>query len=176
VVVYVRDQDESRRFYLEQLGFHLVVDVGIDAENRWIAVTPSDGSAVLALLKPPKGSEQAGYVGRPTGVTLATEDITAKFQEWSGRGVRFLQPPTPMPWGIHTSFEDIDGNRFDLIESPWLVETLNAARGVAEARKEAEQRAAHEMEIARQVQARLFPQRLPPLETLEYAGACAVLG
>ena len=33
-------------------------------------------------------------------------------------------------------------------------------------------RAAHELQIARQVQARLFPQRLPPCGTLEYAGLC----
>jgi serine phosphatase RsbU (regulator of sigma subunit) len=33
-------------------------------------------------------------------------------------------------------------------------------------------RAAYELEIAKQVQARLFPQTLPPLKTLEYAGVC----
>jgi serine phosphatase RsbU (regulator of sigma subunit) len=37
---------------------------------------------------------------------------------------------------------------------------------------EARHRAAQELEIAKQVQARLFPQSLPPLETLEYAGVC----
>jgi serine phosphatase RsbU (regulator of sigma subunit) len=36
-----------------------------------------------------------------------------------------------------------------------------------------ERRAAHELEIARQVQARLFPQKFPPCSTLEYAGICA---
>ena len=39
-------------------------------------------------------------------------------------------------------------------------------------RLEAERQAAREIEIARQVQARLFPQRLPSLRTLEYAGEC----
>ncbi len=172
VVVYVRDQDRSLRFYIEQLGFHLVVDAQIDADLRWIAVTPSEGSAVLGLVKAPKDSEQGGYVGRHTGVTLITEDISAKFQEWSGRGVRFLQPPTPMPWGIHSRFEDIDGNQFELMQSPWLVEILNAERRAAEERKEAEQRVCYELEIAKQVQARLFPQRQPALKTLEYAGTC----
>jgi serine phosphatase RsbU (regulator of sigma subunit) len=37
---------------------------------------------------------------------------------------------------------------------------------------EAERRAAQEMEFARQVQARLFPQKLPVLRTLQYTGAC----
>src|SRR5207247_10362976 len=44
-------------------------------------------------------------------------------------------------------------------------------RRIAE-KVESERRAAQELEIAKQVQARLFPQRLPPIETLEYAGAC----
>jgi serine phosphatase RsbU (regulator of sigma subunit)/predicted enzyme related to lactoylglutathione lyase len=171
VVVYVRDQDRSLQFYRDQLGFHVVLDVQIDADIRWVAVTPSEGSAVLGLVKAPKDSER-GYVGRPTGVSLITEDIAAKFQEWSERGVRFLQPPTTMPWGLHSRFEDIDGNQFELMQSPWLVEILNAERRAAEARKEAEQRAVYELEIAKQVQARLFPQRLPPLETLEYRGTC----
>ena len=172
VVVYVRDQDRSLQFYRDQLGFHLVLDVQIDVDIRWIAVTPSEGSAVLGLVKAAKDSEQGGYVGRRTGVSLITEDIAAKFQEWSERGVRFLQPPTPMPWGIHSRFEDIDGNQFELMQSPWLVEILNAERRAAEERREAEQRAVYELEIAKQVQARLFPQRLPPLKTLEYAGTC----
>ncbi len=172
VAVYVRDQDRSLKFYRDQLGFHLVVDMGIDTEHRWIAVTPSEGSALLALIKAPTDSEQGGYGGRHTGVTLLTEDIAAKYQEWSERGVRFLQPPTPMWWGIHSRFEDIDGNQFELMQSPWLIEILNVERRAAEERREAERRAAHEMEIARQVQARLFPQRLPPLKTLEYAGTC----
>jgi serine phosphatase RsbU (regulator of sigma subunit) len=53
-----------------------------------------------------------------------------------------------------------------------MVEILNAARLAAEERSEAERRAAFEMEIARQVQARLFPQDLPAMKTLEYTGAC----
>lgn len=172
VVVYVRDQDRSLRFYVDQLSFHLVLDARIDAEHRWIAVTPSDGSANLLLIKPPKDAAEGSYVGRHTGITFATEDIAAKFQQWSEHGVRFLQTPTSVPWGIHAVFEDIDGNQFELIQNVWLIEILNAERRTAEERRETERRAAYELEVAKQVQARLFPQRLPPLRTLEYAGTC----
>ena len=51
------------------------------------------------------------------------------------------------------------------------LENIRLAEKMAE-RMEADRRAAHEMEIAREVQVRLFPQMLPPLRTLEYAGAC----
>ncbi len=172
VAVYVHDQDRSLKFYCEQLGFHLVVDTGADFGDRWVAVAPSDGSALLALIKVTKESPEGNRVGWQTGVALVTEDIAAKVREWSERGVRFLQPPTPVSWGIHSSFEDIDGNQFDLIQSPWLIETLNAERRTTEERREAERRASYEVEIAKQVQAQLFPQKRPPLATLEYLGCC----
>jgi len=171
VEVYVRDQDRSLQFYLERLDFKLLANTRLDSGERWVAVVPSYGSAVLALIKPTKDSE-VGMVGRRTGVTLATEDIPAKFQEWSVRGVRFNQPPTPAPWGLHATFEDIDGNQFELIQSPEMVEILNAVRRSAEEQREAERRAALEMEMARQVQARLFPRKFPSLRTLECVGTC----
>jgi catechol 2,3-dioxygenase-like lactoylglutathione lyase family enzyme len=172
IIVYVRDQDESLKFYVEKLGFGLVVDAPMDTESRWVAVVPPDGSVLLALLKPRKGSEENFKIGSHTGVALETEDIAAKFQEWSARGVRFSQAPTPQPWGTLALFLDIDGNEFALIQGPWLTDLLNAHRREAEDRKEAERRAAYEMEIAKQVQARLFPQRRPSLKALEYGGTC----
>jgi len=172
IIVYVRDQDESLKFYVEKLGFGLVVDAPVDGESRWVAVVPPDGSVLLALLKPWKGSEQSCKIGSHTGVALETEDITAKFQEWSARGVRFSQAPTPLGWGILATFLDIDGNEFALIQGPWLGNLLKAHRSAVEKQKEAESRAVHEMEIAKQVQSRLFPQRRPSLKTLEYEGTC----
>ena len=51
------------------------------------------------------------------------------------------------------------------------LESIRLGEKIAE-RIEAERHAAQEMEFARQVQARLFPQKLPSLKTLEYTGAC----
>jgi sigma-B regulation protein RsbU (phosphoserine phosphatase) len=51
------------------------------------------------------------------------------------------------------------------------LESFRLGEKVAE-RIEAERRAAQEMEFARQVQSRLFPQKQPPIKTLEYAGGC----
>jgi sigma-B regulation protein RsbU (phosphoserine phosphatase) len=51
------------------------------------------------------------------------------------------------------------------------LETIRMGENIAE-RIEAERHAAQEMEYAKQVQARLFPQKLPSLNTLEYVGGC----
>jgi len=74
--------------------------------------------------------------------------------------------------GAFARFEDVDRNSFALVSFDEVSRAVEAQRRAAAERLEAERRAAHELEIARQVQARLFPQRLPELQSLEYAGAC----
>jgi len=51
------------------------------------------------------------------------------------------------------------------------LESIRLGEKIAE-RLEAERHAAQELEFAREVQARLFPQKLPCLESLEYTGGC----
>ena len=69
-------------------------------------------------------------------------------------------------------FEDVDGNSFALLGFDEVSREVEAQRSATAKKLEAERRAALELEIARQVQARLFPQSLPHLETLEYIGTC----
>ncbi|MGH9831949.1 MAG: PP2C family protein-serine/threonine phosphatase [Blastocatellia bacterium] len=171
--VFIRDYDRSLRFYVDQLGFTLVADSRFEDGGRWVAVAPPDGSAILALVVPRLGSEEYDLIGRTKDVVFITEDVTAKFQEWSERGVRFRHPPQTPEWGgMFTSFEDVDGNSFGLAGFDEISREIEAQRRAMAEKLEAERRAARELEIAKQVQARLFPQILPPLRTLDYAGIC----
>jgi serine phosphatase RsbU (regulator of sigma subunit)/catechol 2,3-dioxygenase-like lactoylglutathione lyase family enzyme len=196
VTVFVRDQEQSLRFYLDQLGFKLTFDGRLQSGKRTVAVAPPDGSTVLTLIAPEPDSEEYQLIGRRTPVVFMTDDVSAKFLEWRKRGVRFRYTPRlrrvkydrpvtggyasvlsrnagPPIWGsVHTRFEDIDGNTFSLVSFDDMSRALEEQRRAAAAKLEAERRAAQELEIARQVQARLFPQALPPLRTLEYSGAC----
>jgi serine phosphatase RsbU (regulator of sigma subunit) len=193
VNIFVRDQERSLRFYLDQLGFNLAFDAQLQSGERWVAVSPPDGSAVLTLIAPDLGSQEYKLIGRPTQVSFVTDDVAAKFQEWRSRGVRFRHTPrlrrikyeqltyerqvpgageTPV-WGVvFTRFEDIDRNSFALVSFDEVSRALEAQRRAAAEKLEIERRAAQELEIARQVQARLFPQTLPVSNTLEYAGMC----
>jgi serine phosphatase RsbU (regulator of sigma subunit) len=74
--------------------------------------------------------------------------------------------------GIFTRFEDVDGNSFALVGYDEVNRTIETQRRLAAQKLESERRVAQELEIAKQVQARLFPQRLPSMQTLEYAGVC----
>ena len=192
VRVFVRDQDRSLRFYLDQLGFKLAFDARLPSGQRWVAVAPPDGSAVLSLIAPSPRSPEYKLIGRATQVVFVTEDVLAKFREWHKRGVRFRHAPrlrrvryergeapstppgeqAPIWGGVFTRFEDVDGNSFSLVSFDEESRAVEAERRAVAEKREAERRAAHELEIARQVQARLFPQRLPPSRTLEYAGFC----
>ncbi|HUI79342.1 MAG TPA: SpoIIE family protein phosphatase [Bryobacteraceae bacterium] len=190
VNVFVRDQDESLRFYVDKLGFHVAFDGRLQSGERWVAVAPPDGSAVLALVAPAPGSELSKRIGRPTGISFLAEDVIAKFEEWRERGVRFLFTPRlrrvqygrragsaasqqrPVWGGVFTRFRDLDGNTFALVGVDEVSQEIERQRREIAEKQEAARRSAQELEIAKQVQARLFPQRLPPLETLEYAGGC----
>ena len=171
--VFVRDHDRSLQFYVDQLGFSLVADNHFEGGGRWVAVAPPDGSAVLALVAPKHGDEGYDLIGRAKDVAFITEDVNATYEEWRKRGVLFHHSPhTPIWGGTFTSFEDLDGNSFALVGFDEMSREIEAQRRAASERLESERRAAQEMEIAKQVQARLFPQTLPPLRTLDYAGMC----
>jgi len=73
---------------------------------------------------------------------------------------------------MFTRFRDVDGNTFQLVSLEVVSRAIEAQRRAAAEKREADRRAAFELQIARQVQARLFPQRLPHAATLEYAGLC----
>jgi serine phosphatase RsbU (regulator of sigma subunit) len=198
VRVFVRDQERSLRFYLDTLGFKLVFDARLEAGPRWVAVAPPDGGAVLSLIAPRPRTAEYKLIGRATQVVFVTEDVPARFREWHKRGVRFLHTPRlkrirydrrppaapgaapslpsgghePVWGGVFTRFEDVDGNSFALVSFDEESRAVEEQRRATAEKLEAERRAAHELEIARQVQARLFPQTLPLSSTLEYAGLC----
>ena len=197
VRVYVRNVDRSRDFYVEKLGFRLVIDTKLQSGERWVAVSPPDGTTILALVAPKPKTAEHKLIGRATQVVLVTSDVMHKFQEWSQRGVRFLSTPrlrriryeqaaslggdgasrllgreTPV-WGTASArFCDLDGNVFSLVSFDELTHSVEAERRAAAEKLEADRRVLQEMEIATQVQSRLFPQTQPRMNWLDYAGAC----
>lgn len=198
VNIYVRDQERSLRFYQETLGFRIAFDACVKSGHRLLAVAPPDGTAVLTLVQPARDSVQRRLIGRATHVVFVTENLPATYREWRRRGVRFRNTPrlrrvvhepddarpraatevamTARPqsaWGgMFVRFEDVDRNSFELVSLDEVSRAVEAQRRVDATRLEAERRAAHELDIATQVQARLFPQRLPAMRSLEYAGTC----
>jgi catechol 2,3-dioxygenase-like lactoylglutathione lyase family enzyme len=173
IVVFVRDLEVSKRFYVDQLGFELITEQCLPNGVRWIEVTPPDGTANLALVEPKPDRPEYKLIGGYRWVLFMTEDVHAKYKEWSERGVRFLFAPETPGWGgVYTRFEDPDGNQFGLEGFDEVRRSLELRRQAHAEKLESERRAAQELNIAKQVQARLFPQIKPELKTVEYAGIC----
>ncbi|MFD0145564.1 MULTISPECIES: VOC family protein [unclassified Streptomyces] len=121
VTLVVRDYDEALAFYTGPLGFDLVEDTARDDGSRWIVVRPAGAAAGTGLLLArAKSAEEESAVGRQTGgrvgFFLHTDDFARDHTRMAGAGVRFLEEPRHEPYGTVAVFEDLYGNRWDLLQ------------------------------------------------------------
>jgi hypothetical protein len=125
VSIIVKDWDEAAKWYIEKLGFEKRADMKFGVENRWITVAPKEQKELeFVLVKPlPKfhGEEQAAeltkQIGKSAGTTvLVTEDCKKMTEILKKKEVRFISDPEDMPWGVSAVFEDLYGNRYNLLQ------------------------------------------------------------
>ena len=119
VSLLVRDYDEAIRWYRDVLGFDLLEDTPQSPGRRWVRVGPRGGGAAFLLARADT-PEQVARIGSQTGgrvgFFLVTDDFDADHAAMAGRGVRFLEAPRHEAYGTVAVFEDLYGNRFDLIQ------------------------------------------------------------
>jgi len=98
LALLVRDYDEAIDFFVGTLGFELLEDTTLGA------ATP----------------EQVDRIGDQTGgrvfLFLETDDFRRDYERLAGRGVRFIETPREEPYGKVVVFEDLYGNRWDLVQ------------------------------------------------------------
>lgn len=121
VTLVVADYDEALAFYRDSLGFELVEDTPRDDGSRWVVVCPRGGSAGAGLLLArAKDAAQRTSVGAQTGgrvgFFLHTEDFAGDHARMTAAGVRFLEEPRHEVYGSVAVFEDLYGNRWDLLQ------------------------------------------------------------
>lgn len=120
VALLVRDYDEAIGFYRDTLGFSLVADTPLGGDKRWVVVAPEGGKGAALLLAEASDAAQAARVGDQTGgrvgFFLETDNFARDHARFTERGVRFLEPPRHEPYGSVAVFEDLYGNKWDLIE------------------------------------------------------------
>jgi catechol 2,3-dioxygenase-like lactoylglutathione lyase family enzyme len=119
VAIVVRDYDEAIDFYTRALGFTLVEDSPREPGKRWVIVAPSGGGASLLLAKA-ANEAQLSRVGNQTGgrvfLFLHTDDFHRDHRAMIVQGVKFVEQPRAEKYGTVAVFEDLYGNRWDLIE------------------------------------------------------------
>jgi catechol 2,3-dioxygenase-like lactoylglutathione lyase family enzyme len=121
VTLVVGDYDEAIRFYTEALGFRLVEDAPRSDGSRWVVVEPgTEGYGTGLLLARAKGDEQRARVGDQTGgrvgFFLHTDDFARDHARMTAAGVTFLEEPRHEPYGSVAVFQDLYGNRWDLLQ------------------------------------------------------------
>ena len=121
IALLVRDYDEAIAYYTHVLGFELLEDTPLDDVKRWVRVRPAGtlkGSALLlARATTPYQHEAVGnQSGGRVFLFLETDDFDADYKNYSARGVKFIEHPRSETYGRVVVFEDIYGNRWDLVE------------------------------------------------------------
>jgi catechol 2,3-dioxygenase-like lactoylglutathione lyase family enzyme len=120
VTLVVRDYDEAITYFIRVLGFELIEDIALDPGKRWVRVGPAGGRGSGLLLARATTSEQEARIGDQTGgrvfLFLHTDDCRRDHAAMKARGVRFIEEPREEVYGTVVVFEDLYGNRWDLVE------------------------------------------------------------
>lgn len=116
----VHDYDEAISFYTNKLGFILIEDTDMGGGKRWVMVAPPGPGGTRLLLAKAVSPEQLSRVGNQTGgrvfLFLHTDDFKRDHEAMKANGVRFLEEPRRETYGTVAVFEDLYGNKWDLLE------------------------------------------------------------
>ena len=121
VALVVRDYDEAIEFYVHKVGFRLLEDTYIPAQDkRWVVVAPPGNRGAQLLLAKAAGNKQTARVGNQTGgrvfLFLHTDDFERDHKALQARGVEFVRAPKVESYGTVAVFRDLYGNMWDLIQ------------------------------------------------------------
>ena len=123
--LYVRDQDEALKFYVEKVGFRVHTDVK-NGDYRWLTVQhPEQPSFQLGLYKPGPPVLDAATAqtlhevvakGAMPPLVLVVDDCRGAFERMRARGVEFTQEPVDRYGNVDANFRDPSGNGWKMME------------------------------------------------------------
>jgi lactoylglutathione lyase len=120
VTLVVRDYDEAKAWYCERLGFVVVEDVPLSEDKRWVLIAPAGSPGTSLLLGRASTEAQRERIGDQTGgrvfLFLQTDDFLRDFDSMQKQGVHFCEDPREESYGTVAVFEDLYGNRWDLLQ------------------------------------------------------------
>lgn len=121
VALVVRDYDEAIEFYTKKLHFTLVEDTYQPLQDkRWVVVAPNGSNGTTLLLARASQEDQEPFIGNQTGgrvfLFLGTDDLNRDYHEMKADGINFIREPKETDYGMVAVFEDLYGNKWDLIQ------------------------------------------------------------
>jgi catechol 2,3-dioxygenase-like lactoylglutathione lyase family enzyme len=120
VSLLVREYDEAIAYYTQVLGFTLVEDTPLGGGKRWVVVAPPGSTEARLLLARAVQPGEVAALGRQGGgrvwLFLHTDDFWRDYRAYSARGVKFRETPREESYATVAVFEDLYGNRWDLLQ------------------------------------------------------------
>src|SRR4029453_5938642 len=121
IALVVKDYDEAIEFYTKKLHFTLVEDTfQPEQDKRWVVVSPPGSMGTTLLLARASNPHQESLMGNRSGgrvfLFLNTDDFWRDYNEMVSRGIKFIREPKRESYGMVAVFEDLYGNRWDLLE------------------------------------------------------------
>ncbi len=121
IALVVHDYDEAIAFYTGVLNFELIEDTyQPEQDKRWVVIAPPGSTGATLLLAKASKPEQEKVVGAQGAgrvfLFLNTDDFWRDYEQMRERGVRFVREPAEQPYGWVAVFEDLYGNRWDLLQ------------------------------------------------------------
>ena len=121
LALLVRDYDEAIEFYTKKLNFELIEDTyQPDQDKRWVVVAPAGSTGTTLLLARASKPEQETFIGNQAGgrvfLFLNTDDFWRDYNDMVTKGIRFVRGPKKADYGTVAVFEDLYGNRWDLLQ------------------------------------------------------------
>ena len=121
IALVVKDYDEALAFYVDKLKFELIEDsYQPEQDKRWVVIAPPNSSGVTLLLAKASKPEQHDFVGNQAGgrvfLFLNTDDFWRDYKRMVSLGINFIREPKEQEYGIVAVFEDLYGNRWDLLQ------------------------------------------------------------
>ncbi|MBL4708829.1 MAG: VOC family protein [Flavobacteriales bacterium] len=121
IALVVKDYNEAIQYYTEVLKFELLEDTRLSDTKRWVLVRPKGSNSCALLLAKAANDEQKNFIGNQSGgrvfLFLHTDSFDEDHQNLIKYQVSIIRPPVQETWGRVLVFEDIYGNKWDLIEA-----------------------------------------------------------
>ncbi len=121
IALVVKDYDEAIEFYTNKLHFTLIEDsYQREQDKRWVVIAPPGSTGTTILLARASNEEQTNIIGNQSGgrvfLFLNSDDFWRDYEDMKSKGINFVRPPKEQDYGMVAVFEDLYGNRWDLLQ------------------------------------------------------------
>ena len=120
IALLVHDYDEAIDYFTGKLCFDVVEDTAMGNRKRWVVVAPPGSREARLLLAKAVTPEQSAQIGNQAGgrvfLFLRTDDFWRDYRDMQSKGISFREDPREEPYGTVVVFDDLYGNKWDLVQ------------------------------------------------------------